>query len=51
MKRWFGIRHVRYFWLAWRFSRFLRRCQEVGIGFFAQESDLKYLDDVWLGKK
>ena len=51
MKRWFGIRHVRYFYLSWKLNRFIYRCREHGIGLFAQESDLKYLEDVWSGKR
>ena len=51
MKRWFGIRHVRYFYLAWSFNRFIQRGRDAGLAWFAAESDLQYLADVWSGKK
>lgn len=50
MKRWFGIRHVRWLWLAWKLEQHCQRCARLGLGFFPQESDLDYLDKVWKGQ-
>lgn len=44
------IRHVRYFWHAFWFSRFLRQCQRSGLGWFPQESDVQHLQDIWDGR-
>ena len=51
MKRWFLIRHVRYFVLSWRFNQFIRRGQDIGLAWIPQESDLQFLNDVWSGKQ
>lgn len=50
MKRLWGIRHVRYFYLSYKFYAYLAWCQKVGIGMFPQESDLEYLKGVWDGR-
>jgi len=44
------IRHIRYFWNAYWLSRWVAYYQQLGLGFFAQESDLQFLQDVWDGK-
>lgn len=49
MKRLWGIRHVRYFILAWRLDRHVRMCASIGLGFHASDSDLHCLDAVWRG--
>jgi hypothetical protein len=51
MKRWFGIRHVRYFYLSWRLNRLIEFGRNHDLWFFAQESDLQFLEDVWSGKR
>jgi hypothetical protein len=51
MKRWFGIRHVRYFYLSWRLTHFIAFGRNRGLWLCAQESDLQFLDDVWSGKR
>lgn len=45
VKRWLGIRHLRYLWHSWCFYRWWRyaKCQST-------DADLKYLDDVWEGR-
>lgn len=51
MKRLFGIRHVRWFFLSTLLLMHLRRCQEMDVGLIAHDSDLKFLDDVWNGTR
>lgn len=50
-KRLWVIRHIRWFWLAYRLARWVEHCQRHNIGFVAQESDLEYLEDVWNGRQ
>lgn len=51
MKRWWGIRHIRFWWLRGKLYRFLDECHEVGIGFAGPHPrDLEYLDAVWRGE-
>lgn len=50
MKRWFIIRHIRYFFLLILLNIHLHRMRSIGFGFFANRSDLDYLDKVWEGK-
>ena len=50
MKRLFGIRHIRYFYLHYRALRWARKWGDMGLGLgYPNESDLKYLDAVWRG--
>lgn len=49
MKRWWGIRHIRWVWLMLEFNAHMARCRALGLGLFPQQSDLDYLDDVWHG--
>lgn len=49
MKRLWGIRHVRWLYLSWMLQRHLDRWQRMDMGWFAQQSDLDYLDRVWSG--
>lgn len=44
------IRHVRYAWNCFRFNRHMARCQSMGFGFAAQQSDLDYLDGILKGR-
>jgi hypothetical protein len=50
MKRWPVIRHIRYWILRYRLSRWIDFCQRHGLGLVPQESDVRYLLDVWDGK-
>ena len=43
------IRHVRYVWYSWRLMRWMSHYQSLGLGFFPQESDLQFLNEVWYG--
>lgn len=49
MSRWPVIRHVRYAYLSWRFRGWW---QNIGrhLGAVPNESDIKYLENVWKGK-
>ena len=49
MKRLWGIRHFRWLWLAHALYWHVRRCQELGLGICASQSDLDYLERVWNG--
>lgn len=51
MHKLWGIRHIRYWYLSYKLNCHIRMCREYGLGFFAQESDLQYLDDIWSGNK
>ena len=50
MKRLPIIRHIRYFWHSFWLCRWLDYCRRHGLGFFAQQSDLDFLQDVWEGR-
>jgi hypothetical protein len=50
IKRLWGIRHIRYFWLVYRLNSHLDQCARLGLGYFPQQSDLDYLEGVWEGK-
>lgn len=45
------IRHIRWMFLSWWLEWHVYRCQRLGYGWFAQEGDLQYLQDVWDGKQ
>lgn len=49
MKRWWGIRHLRYFYLSWSFWHWW---EETGylLGAFPNPRDLEYLDAIWRGE-
>jgi hypothetical protein len=49
MKRLWGVRHVRWLWHSWMLARHVGRCQDLGLGVFANPSDLEWLDRVWSG--
>lgn len=51
MKRWWGIRHIRFFWLSYHVHLHAQRWAQLGIGLgIPNESDFKYLDAVWRGE-
>ena len=49
MKRWPIIRHIRYYWLAWRAGRVLARYGRHSYLIVSVE-DALYLQDVWRGR-
>lgn len=51
MKRLWGIRHIRWFFLHYGLNRHIDRCRSMGLGYFAQQSDIDYLDAVLRGEK
>lgn len=51
MKKWFLIRHIRWIICQIKLARHVDECRRLGLGYFAQDSDIKYLEDVWKGKK
>lgn len=52
IKHWPVIRHVRYFYHAWRLARWVREWASYGIGLgVPQKSDLDYLDLIWRGQR
>jgi hypothetical protein len=50
LRRWWGIRHVRWFCLSVMFAFYVDWCQRKGLGIFPNESDLEFLDGVWKGE-
>ena len=50
MKRWWGIRHLRHGFLAWRLDRYMDMCRKVGLGITPSKRDVDYLNDIWNGK-
>lgn len=51
VKRWPIIRHIRYYWLSYRVHLWAMNWGSVGIGLgWPNESDLRWLDDIWRGK-
>ena len=50
MKKLWGIRHVRYYWLSWKAFSFAQDMAQIGLGLgIPNESDIRYLDAVWRG--
>lgn len=49
MKRWPGIRHVRYFVLRSRFNMWWLSIGHM-LGAFPNPRDVQFMDDVWSGK-
>jgi hypothetical protein len=49
MKRLWGIRHIRYYYLAWQCDRWWR---DTGRWYWLipNERDIAFLEDVWQGK-
>jgi hypothetical protein len=51
MKRWPLIRHVRYWWLAYRVHRWAWKWGQLGVGLgVPNEADQRWLDEIWEGK-
>ncbi len=51
MKRWWGIRHVRWAWLSHQVWAHAHRCYEWGIGLgIPNDADLHLLDAIWEGR-
>jgi hypothetical protein len=48
MKRWVGIRHVRYLYHAWLLARWAALWEPHG--YLVQPSDYDYLSAIWEGK-
>lgn len=51
VKRLWGIRHIRWYYLCVRLNFFLQRWASMGFLPVANEHDIKFLDDVWAGKR
>ena len=50
MKRWWGIRHLRYAWWSWRVAVWAREWMRAGIGLgIPHSSDIAWLDRIWRG--
>jgi hypothetical protein len=50
-KRWPVIRHVRYWFLAYRVQKWAWTWGQMGIGLgYPNPSDVKQLDDIWAGR-
>ena len=50
MKRWFLIRHVRYWYLRWRVYRHAAFWIEAGIGICVNPADEEMLERIWRGE-
>ena len=50
MKRWWGIRHIRYWWLGYKVDRFVAKCRRYGLGIAISPPDADHLADVWAGR-
>jgi len=51
MTRWWGLRHLRYWWLRRRVYRWAALWGEYGLGLgYPNPADLRYLEDVWRGR-
>jgi hypothetical protein len=51
MKRWWGVRHIRYYWLSWRAYSWAQDWAQMGIGLgVPNESDMRTLDAIWRGE-
>lgn len=52
MKRWWGIRHIRWFYLSWRVHKFAWECAQIGLGLgIPNDSDYRVLDAIWRGER
>lgn len=50
-KKWWGIRHIRCIYLAWRVHRWARMCGEIGLGLGSpNQADLDHLQAIWDGR-
>ena len=52
VKRWWGIRHVRWLWVGYLTYRWAGMCGECGLGLgYPNPSDLRTLDAIWKGER
>jgi hypothetical protein len=52
MKRLWGVRHIRYFWLAFRVHQHARMWAEIGVGLgHPNSSDIQVLEAIWRGER
>jgi hypothetical protein len=50
VKRWWGIRHLRYWWHTIGLNLHLARWEAMGFVPVPQQSDLDYLQAIWEGR-
>ncbi len=51
MKKWWGIRHLRWAFLSHQVWEHAHRCYLYGLGLgIPHEADLRYLDEIWKGR-
>lgn len=51
MTRWWGLRHLRYWYHLWRCIRYVQACKALGLGLgFINASDEAILDAIWGGR-
>ncbi len=51
MKRWPIIRHVRFWWHAWRMQKHYAAYHSMGIGLgIPAKSDIEHLEAIWRGE-
>jgi hypothetical protein len=51
VKRWWGIRHLRYWWHVAGLNLHLARWEAMGFVPILQQSDLDYLQAIWEGRE
>lgn len=49
MKRWPIIRHARYYWHLYHMRRWWALWSHFG--YFPNAADIRFLDDIWTGKR
>jgi hypothetical protein len=51
MARMWGIRHMRWFYHAWRLEKWVRECARAGLGLgYANQNDVDTLNAIWRGE-
>ena len=51
MKKWWGLRHIRYWYLRWRVYLWAEDCALLGIGLgYPNRADLDRLDEIREGR-
>ena len=51
VRKWWGIRHLRYWWTLNRVLDHVEKSAHFGLGFWMNPADRKALDDIWEGKR
>jgi hypothetical protein len=52
MSKWWGIRHIRYWWHRRQVYRWAEECATMGLGLGEPNpSDIAYLNGIWNGEK